>query len=90
MGRQCYGDVITFTSMLPFWHENNVFVSDLSDCHADSAYGNSSKSMESLSIGLKKLTAATKNFCDACKLGEGGFGSVYKVFLFWKHLNMLP
>lgn len=28
---------------------------------------------------LKSLVAATDNFSDANKLGEGGFGSVYKV-----------
>ena len=30
-------------------------------------------------VSLKTIAAATDNFSDANKLGEGGFGSVYKV-----------
>ncbi|KAJ9176948.1 hypothetical protein P3X46_012207 [Hevea brasiliensis] len=37
-----------------------------------------SSSMESLLIGLNKLRVATRNFSDAHKLGQGGFGPVYK------------
>lgn len=38
-----------------------------------------------LQIGLftlRQIKAATKNFDQAYKLGEGGFGSVYKVIFF--------
>lgn len=35
--------------------------------------------MESLVFDLGMLRAATNNFSDANKLGEGGFGPVYKV-----------
>lgn len=35
--------------------------------------------MESLSMDLSTLKVATDNFSDAHKLGEGGFGPVYKV-----------
>ncbi|PIA58479.1 hypothetical protein AQUCO_00500428v1 [Aquilegia coerulea] len=34
--------------------------------------------VESLQFNIGTVRAATDNFCDANKLGEGGFGSVYK------------
>jgi hypothetical protein len=37
------------------------------------------ESIDSLIIDLSTLRAATGNFADVNKLGEGGFGSVYKV-----------
>jgi hypothetical protein len=37
------------------------------------------ESIESLLIDLPTLQMATNNFADNNKLGEGGFGSVYKV-----------
>lgn len=48
--------------------------------HADIALEEEDKGMESLLIGLDTLKAATRNFSDENKLGEGGFGPVYKVF----------
>ena len=38
--------------------------------------------MESLLIGLNTLKVATRNFSSENKLGEGGFGPVYKGKLF--------
>ena len=35
--------------------------------------------VESLQIDFGKIRVATQNFSDANKLGEGGFGTVYKV-----------
>ncbi|GLT68756.1 hypothetical protein SLA2020_409610 [Shorea laevis] len=40
------------------------------------------KSMELLLMSLSSLRDATRNFSDACKLGQGGFGPVYKGKLF--------
>jgi hypothetical protein len=37
---------------------------------------------ESIFIGLATLGSATNNFDEKNKLGEGGFGAVYKVDLF--------
>jgi hypothetical protein len=37
------------------------------------------ESIESLLIDLPTLRLATNNFAENNKLGEGGFGSVYKV-----------
>ena len=37
------------------------------------------QSIDSLIIDLSTLRAATENFDEANKLGEGGFGAVYKV-----------
>ena len=39
------------------------------------------QSIDSLIIDISTLRAATENFDEANKLGEGGFGSVYKVRL---------
>ena len=36
-------------------------------------------SIDSLIIDLSTLRGATGNFAEANKLGEGGFGAVYKV-----------
>lgn len=38
-----------------------------------------SKSLESLQFDLRMIKEATDDFSDANKLGQGGFGSVYKV-----------
>ncbi|KAF5182718.1 Cysteine-rich receptor-kinase-like protein, partial [Thalictrum thalictroides] len=38
-------------------------------------------SVESLQFNIGTIRAATENFCDANKLGEGGFGAVYKGIL---------
>ena len=36
---------------------------------------------------LRTISAATNNFNTANKLGQGGFGSVYKVKVPYKHFN---
>jgi len=41
------------------------------------------QSIDSLIIDISTLRAATENFDEANKLGEGGFGSVYKVPLIY-------
>ncbi|KAK9004584.1 hypothetical protein V6N11_042048 [Hibiscus sabdariffa] len=41
------------------------------------------RTMESLLIGLDTLKSATENFSDENKLGQGGFGPVYKAWLHW-------
>ena len=38
--------------------------------------------LEQILFTLKALTEATDNFHESKKLGEGGFGPVYKVLLF--------
>lgn len=38
---------------------------------------------------LRQIKAATKNFDPAYKLGEGGFGPVYKVYLCYLHNSSL-
>ena len=38
-----------------------------------------------LVIGLRTIKAATGNFSDEFKLGEGGFGPVYKVSILGAH-----
>lgn len=35
---------------------------------------------------LRQMKSATKNFDATNKIGEGGFGSVYKVFKFFSHV----
>ena len=37
------------------------------------------KRLEALKFNFSTIKAATNNFSNANKLGEGGFGSVYKV-----------
>lgn len=39
------------------------------------------KRLESLQFDFRTLRAATEDFCDASKLGQGGFGAVYKVIV---------
>ena len=44
-----------------------------------SCAANDINTLESLQFGLATIEAATNNFSDDNKLGEGGFGAVYKV-----------
>jgi hypothetical protein len=45
----------------------------------DSTNQDDIQSIDSLLLDLSTLRAATDNFAESNKLGEGGFGSVYKV-----------
>lgn len=45
----------------------------------DSTNPDNIQSIDSLLLDLSTLRAATDNFAESNKLGEGGFGAVYKV-----------
>jgi hypothetical protein len=45
----------------------------------DSTTPDDIESIDSLLLDLSTLRAATDNFAESNKLGEGGFGAVYKV-----------
>lgn len=47
------------------------------------------KSVESLQYDLDTIRAATNNFSEANKLGQGGFGVVYKVYSFTISLDTI-
>lgn len=47
------------------------------------------ESINSLILDLSTLRAATDNFDDRNKLGEGGFGVVYKVLMISFHKDFL-
>nr|CAB3457797.1 unnamed protein product [Digitaria exilis] len=40
--------------------------------------GNQAQDFELLSIRFEDIVVATSNFSEACKIGQGGFGKVYK------------
>ena len=44
--------------------------------------------VDSMLIDVSILRAATGNFDEGNKLGEGGFGAVYKVLLCWKSMSL--
>lgn len=46
-------------------------------------------SVDSLLLDLSTLKAATDNFSESTKLGEGGFGAVYKVAIISKSVLVL-
>lgn len=53
-------------------------------CVTVGSHMDSMESIESLLIDLPTLRLSTNNFAENNKLGEGGFGSVYRVgTLFW-------
>ncbi|KAJ0983495.1 hypothetical protein J5N97_011750 [Dioscorea zingiberensis] len=39
-------------------------------------------------VSFAKIKAATENFCDSNKLGEGGFGPVYKAWELWTEVGV--
>ena len=47
------------------------------------------RSVESLQLGFGTIKVATDDFSDANKLGQGGFGVVYKVNLTLSIINSL-
>ena len=47
----------------------------------DCTVGNDITTIESLQYDFSTIEVATNNFSDSNKLGEGGFGVVYKVLL---------
>ncbi|KAF7823110.1 UDP-glucose:O-linked fucose beta-1 [Senna tora] len=49
----------------------------------DSFYTEDDRSLDSPLISLSTLKLATKNFSDANKIGQGGFGPVYKAWQHW-------
>ena len=51
----------------------------LTSCSGESA--DEIRSVESLQLGFGTIKVATDDFSDANKLGQGGFGVVYKVNL---------
>ena len=46
-------------------------------------------SLESLQIDVKTIEAATDQFSETKKIGQGGFGVVYKVDLSSDHISMI-
>ncbi|KAF9608750.1 hypothetical protein IFM89_010882 [Coptis chinensis] len=68
--------VITSTACVCLWSKNAQKRS-VGDTEEEGA-----ESVESLVFDLSTLRAATNNFSESLKLGEGGFGSVYKAKLF--------
>ena len=47
------------------------------------------QSIDSLILDLSTLRAATNDFDESNKLGEGGFGVVYKVLIISFYINFL-
>ena len=58
--------------------------------HASMNGGRRNKKIQNLPlIDLGTIKHATNNFCSENKLGEGGFGVVYKVMIFPKYRSIL-
>jgi len=55
-------------------------------CQIEGVHEDGDKSMESLLMSLSTLRDATRNFSDTYKLGQGGFGPVYKVDILFRYL----
>lgn len=45
--------------------------------------------LQSLQFSIGVIKVATENFADDNKLGEGGFGTVYKVFILVNNVSKI-
>ena len=59
----------------------NHFSSDVENVSRDTLQEDVHESFELPIYEFKQIIAATDNFCYRNKLGEGGFGPVYKVII---------
>ncbi|KAF2285007.1 hypothetical protein GH714_034670 [Hevea brasiliensis] len=75
-GSTRYMDSLSIYAMLQC--TKDITGNDCLNCLQNCVNEDGNSSMESLLIGLNKLRVATRNFSDAYKLGQGGFGPVYK------------
>ena len=61
-------------------HSKNLFEFNFENSPSMDDFG-SGKNSDLPLFDLIDIAAATENFSDANKLGQGGFGSVYKVYV---------
>ncbi|KAI3909855.1 hypothetical protein MKW92_048510, partial [Papaver armeniacum] len=71
--------VIVILSAIAFWFF--CFHRKKTNTEYFDGFNDEMQSTESLQFNYSTVSAATNNFAEANKLGEGGFGSVYKIHL---------
>ncbi|KAI3921713.1 hypothetical protein MKW92_003253, partial [Papaver armeniacum] len=67
-----------FDNLTKLEHLNNLRSHYIYCCFADEDVDEEIQSAESLQFNFNTISSATNNFSEANKLGEGGFGPVYK------------
>lgn len=70
---------IIATGLVEFVQDSSLLIVSLSFCEAQDE--DEIIDSESLQFDFATIKTATENFSEANKLGEGGFGPVYKVFV---------
>ena len=74
-----YFHILNYAYLVQIWTQEHVFVDEM-------MLDEETLNVDLPTIPLITILNSTNNFSKASKLGEGGFGPVYKVLMIWNLL----